>query len=128
MMRVGLPTQSHVKAPNPRVIRNSRSSSVSRFSDPAPVRSALHALWLRGIQAPAHWRYGVGVLAPLVASLVRIALNPFWGTSFPYIFYFPMTLFTALFGRPGSSMVGNRTLRPDDLRVDTTLDRPAPGR
>jgi signal transduction histidine kinase len=70
------------------------------------VRAVLHALWLRGLRTPAHWRYGVGVLAALVASLVRIALNPFWGTSFPYIFYFPMTLFTALFGGLGPAWLG----------------------
>jgi signal transduction histidine kinase len=71
------------------------------------VRAVLHALWLRGLRTPAHWRYGVGVLVALVASLARIALNPWWGTSFlPYLFFFPATLFTALFGGLGPAWVG----------------------
>jgi signal transduction histidine kinase len=42
-----------------------------------------------------------------VASLVRIALNPVWGQGFlPYIFFFPATLFTALFGGLGPAWVG----------------------
>ena len=61
------------------------------------VRRAFHALWLRGLRASALRRYGVGVVAAIGASLIRILLNPFWGTSFlPYIFLFPATLFTAL--------------------------------
>src|SRR5882724_2659431 len=70
------------------------------------VRAALNALWLHGFRTPAHWRYGVGILAALLASLARIALNPFWGTSFPYILFFPTTLFTALFAGLGPAWVG----------------------
>jgi signal transduction histidine kinase len=71
------------------------------------VRAALHALWLRGLQTPAPWRYGVGIAAALGASLVRIALNPLWGMGFlPYIFFFPAILFTALFGGLGPAWVG----------------------
>jgi len=70
------------------------------------VRAALNALWLHGLRTPAHWRYGVGIFAALLASLARIALNPFWGTSFPYVFFFPTTLFTALFAGLGPACVG----------------------
>jgi hypothetical protein len=70
------------------------------------VREALNALWLRGLRTPASWRYGVGVFAALAASLARIALNPYWGTSFPYILFFPTTLFTALFAGLGPAWVG----------------------
>jgi signal transduction histidine kinase len=70
------------------------------------VRAAFHALWLRGLRTPAPWRYGVGVFAALAASLARIALNPYWGTSFPYILFFPTTLFTALFAGLGPAWVG----------------------
>jgi signal transduction histidine kinase len=71
------------------------------------VRAALNALWLRGLRTPAPWRYGVGVFVASVASLARIALNPWWGTGFlPYIFFFPATLFTALFGGLGPAWVG----------------------
>lgn len=71
------------------------------------MRAALHVLWLRGLRTPARWRYGVGVFVALVASLARIALNPWWGTGFlPYIFFFPATLFTALFGGLGPAWVG----------------------
>jgi hypothetical protein len=65
------------------------------------VRSVLHALWLRGLQAPASLRYGVGMVAALVPGLLRIAMNPYWDLRFPYVFYFPATLFTSLFGGLG---------------------------
>jgi K+-sensing histidine kinase KdpD len=70
------------------------------------VRAALHALWLRGLRTPARWRYAVGVLAALVPSLLRIAMNPYWGLRWPYAFYFPATLFSALFGGLGPAWVG----------------------
>jgi hypothetical protein len=70
------------------------------------VRAVLHALWLRGLRTPARWRYGVGIVAALVPSLLRIAMNPYWGWRFPYVFYFPATLFTALFGGLGPAWVG----------------------
>jgi signal transduction histidine kinase len=42
-----------------------------------------------------------------VASLARISLNPLWGPGFlPYIFYFPATLFTALFVGLGPAWIG----------------------
>lgn len=65
---------------------------------PRRSRSTLDALWLRGLRVSAGWRYSVAILAALVTSLVRVALNPWWGTSFnPYIFFFPAILFSALF-------------------------------
>jgi hypothetical protein len=67
-----------------------------RLTGRASVRSILHALWLRGLQAPASLRYGVGIVAALVPSLLRVVMNPYWGLRFPYVFYFPATLFTAL--------------------------------
>jgi signal transduction histidine kinase len=70
------------------------------------VRAALNALWLRGLQAPAQWRYGVGIVAALAPSLLRVAMNPYWGFSFPYVFYFPATMFTALFSGLGPAWVG----------------------
>ena len=70
------------------------------------MRAALHALWLRGLRTPAHWRYGVGIVAALVPSLLRIAMNPYWDFRFPYVFYFPATLFAALFGGLGPAWVG----------------------
>jgi PAS domain S-box-containing protein len=48
----------------------------------------------------------VGIGAALIASLLRIALNAVWGTSFPYIFFFPTTLFTALYGGAGPAWAG----------------------
>jgi signal transduction histidine kinase len=52
------------------------------------------------------WRYGVGIVAAVVPSLLRIAMNPYWGFQFPYVFFFPATLFTALFGGLGPAWVG----------------------
>jgi hypothetical protein len=50
--------------------------NTASMSDRASVRSVLHALWLRGLQAPASLRYGVGIVAALVPGLLRIAMNP----------------------------------------------------
>ena len=52
------------------------------------------------------WRYGVGIVAAVVPSLLRIAMNPYWGFQFPYVFFFPATLFTALVGGLGPAWVG----------------------
>jgi two-component system, sensor histidine kinase len=41
-----------------------------------------------------------------MASLLRIAVNPYWGLQLPYIFFFPATIFTALFGGLGPAWVG----------------------
>jgi len=46
------------------------------------------------------------MVAALVPALLRIAMNPYWGLRFPYVFYFPATLFTALFGGLGPAWVG----------------------
>jgi signal transduction histidine kinase len=70
------------------------------------VRAAFHALWLRGLRAPARWRYGVAIVAALVPSLLRIVMDPYWGLRFLYAAYFPATLFTALFGGLGPAWVG----------------------
>lgn len=70
------------------------------------VTAALHALWLRGLRTSAPRRYAVGVVAALLPSLFRIAMNPYWGLEFPYVFYFPATLFTALFSGIGPAWVG----------------------
>jgi signal transduction histidine kinase len=70
------------------------------------VRGALNALWLRGLRTPTHWRYGVGIVVALAPSLLRVAMNPYWGLRFPYVFYFPATMFTALFSGLGPAWVG----------------------
>lgn len=70
------------------------------------MRATIHALWLRGLRTPASVRYGVAVVAALVPSLLRIALNPYFGLRFPYVFYFPATMFTALFGGLGPAWMG----------------------
>jgi hypothetical protein len=41
------------------------------------------------------------MVAALVPGLLRIAMNPYWDLRFPYVFYFPATLFTSLFGGLG---------------------------
>lgn len=69
-------------------------------------RPILYRLWLKGVSAPAPLRYAVGIGAALSASFFRIVLNPVWGTSFPYIFFFPTTLFTALYGGAGPACAG----------------------
>ena len=70
------------------------------------MRAALNALWLRGLRTPTHWRYGVGIVVALAPSLLRVAMNPYWGLRLPYVFYFPATMFTALFSGLGPAWVG----------------------
>jgi signal transduction histidine kinase len=70
------------------------------------MRAVLHALWLRGLRTPAPVRYGVAAVAALLPSLLRIAMNPYWGLRLPYVFFFPATLFTALFSGLGPAWVG----------------------
>ena len=97
------PRDNALREPSHRAERLRRPEA----SGPTFMRSALNALWLRGLRAPAHWRYGVAGVAALLASFIRIALDPFWGTRFlPYIFFFPATLLTALFGGLGPAWAG----------------------
>ena len=69
-------------------------------------RPIFYSLWLRELRASSPLRYLVGIGAALLVSLIRIALNPVWGTSFPYIFFFPTTLFSALYGGAGPACAG----------------------
>jgi hypothetical protein len=81
--------------------------SPADVSETASVRRAFHSVWMRGLRASAVRRYGVAIVAAVGASLIRILLNPFWGTSFlPYVFLFPATLFSALFGGLGPAALG----------------------
>src|SRR5262245_23207393 len=70
------------------------------------MRALLHRVWLHGLAAPRRTRYEVGIAAAILASAFRISLNPWWGTSFPYIFFFPTTFFTALFAGLGPAVLG----------------------
>jgi signal transduction histidine kinase len=70
------------------------------------MSAALNGIWRRGLRTPAYWRYGLGIVAVLLPGILRIAMNPYWGLSFPYVFYFPATMFTALFGGLGPAVVG----------------------
>ena len=48
----------------------------------------------------------MGIVAALVPSLLRITLHPYLGVGLPYAFYFPATMFTALFGGLGPAWLG----------------------
>jgi signal transduction histidine kinase/ActR/RegA family two-component response regulator len=71
-----------------------------------PVGSVLRRFWIRGLRSPPSVRYTFGMAIAVAASLIRTALNPVWGESFPFIFFFPATLFTALFGGIGPALTG----------------------
>jgi signal transduction histidine kinase/CheY-like chemotaxis protein len=87
------------------VIVAGQSGTVLAARQP-PMGSILRSFWIRGLRSPASVRYALGMAIAVAASLVRIALNPVWGGSFPFIFYFPATLFTALFGGIGPALTG----------------------
>lgn len=66
----------------------------------------LENLWRRGSKAPGFERYSVALTAAAVMSVARIALDPYWGARFPYIFFFPATLFSALYAGFGPALAG----------------------
>jgi signal transduction histidine kinase/CheY-like chemotaxis protein len=72
----------------------------------SPTQSVLRHVWVHGLQAPRPVRYAFGIAVAVVASLIRIAFNPVWGESSPFIFYFPATLFTALLVGLGPALTG----------------------
>jgi len=65
----------------------------------------LQNIWRRSATASPAVRYGVAIVAAVAVSLLRIALNPVWGDEYPFIFFFPTTLFTALLGGLGPGLV-----------------------
>lgn len=69
------------------------------------LRERLQQLWISFADAPRPWRYGVAVAVTLMATALRIALNPLWGQGFPMVFFFPATLFVALLGGIGPGLV-----------------------
>jgi two-component system sensor histidine kinase UhpB len=69
-------------------------------------QAALRRWWVLGLRASLRSRLLFAVCAAAIASAVRIALNPYWGASLPYIFYFPTTLFSALFGGLVPALIG----------------------
>ena len=67
------------------------------------MRAAIKQWTEPASRTPAHkrpWqsRYGVAVLAIVVATLLRIPLSAILGTSVPFILYFPAVLFAAWYG------------------------------
>ena len=56
----------------------------------------LERIWTHGFTATAITRYGVGIAVALSVSMLRIGFNGLWGADFPFIFYFPIILFTGL--------------------------------
>jgi PAS domain S-box-containing protein len=56
---------------------------------------------------PRGWagRYGFAVAAAALAVLVRLALDPVWGTKLPFITSYPAVIMTAWFGGFGPGMV-----------------------
>lgn len=51
------------------------------------------------------FRFGVAGVCVLVATLVRVALNPQWGKDFPYLAFFPAILLAALLGGWGPGLL-----------------------
>lgn len=65
----------------------------------------LQRIWEHGFRASPALIYGIAVTAALAVSLLRMAFNPLWGENFAFVFYFPVTLFTALYGGFGPAIV-----------------------
>lgn len=70
-----------------------------------PLRNRLEQLWIGSADATPAWRYGVAITVTLAAALLRLGLNPLWGTGFPMVLFFPATLFGALLGGIGPGLV-----------------------
>lgn len=69
-------------------------------------RSLLDRIWEHGFRAPVSRRYALAIAGSVLAVLARIALNSVWGEELPYILYFPVTLFVALYGGFGPAFAG----------------------
>lgn len=69
-------------------------------------RSLLDRIWEHGFQAPVSRRYALAIAGSVLAVLARLALNSIWGAELPYILYFPVTLFVALYGGFGPAFAG----------------------
>ena len=68
-------------------------------TDPKAVRGlAEQAAALRAIRASAVARYALAVGAAVLAVLLRLALDPLWGTKLPYITLFPGIMLSAWLG------------------------------
>lgn len=78
------------------------------MSDPASTRSrrSLETLWQHGLRASASQRYGTAIVAGVLAFLARLALIPLWDQELPYVFYYPVTLFSSLYGGLRAALVG----------------------
>lgn len=46
-------------------------------------------------------RYGMAIVAPVIAAIVRLALDPLWGMALPLITFFPAIMASAWFGGVG---------------------------
>lgn len=69
-------------------------------------RTLLDRFWEHGFRAPASRRYALALAGSVLALLTRIALNPIWGGELPYVLYFPVTLFAALYGGFAPALAG----------------------
>ncbi|HEV8202412.1 MAG TPA: PAS domain-containing protein [Candidatus Polarisedimenticolia bacterium] len=58
------------------------------------------------MRIPAWMRYAWAIVAAVAVVLLRLAFNRLWGPNFPFLFYFPITLFTGLFVGFGPAVVG----------------------
>lgn len=66
---------------------------------------ARQAFPVRSLGLPQFARYGMAVSAAVVATLLRLALDPLFGTEWAFILFFPTIMVSAWFGGLGPGLV-----------------------
>lgn len=69
------------------------------------LRWRLKGLWIRFSEASKSDRYVIAAGAALLAVGLRVLMNPLWGAGFPYILFFPATVFVSLLGGLGAGLL-----------------------
>lgn len=67
--------------------------------------SVLERVWQHGFEASRVLRYGIAIAVALAGVALRLCLNPLWHENFPFIFFYPITLFAALYSGFGPALL-----------------------
>ncbi|MBC8102826.1 MAG: DUF4118 domain-containing protein, partial [Cytophagales bacterium] len=59
----------------------------------------------RQVPPPLIAGYAAAILSVTVATLIRLGLNPIWGSRFPYLVFFPAIVVAGLYGGLGPGLL-----------------------
>lgn len=76
------------------------------FTDPSPLHSDVASeMKLSSTHSSWQWRYASAISSVLLATLVRLGLQPILHENLPFVFYFLAVIFTSWFGGVGPALV-----------------------